>query len=96
MMLHLGVMALCAACVSIVFATLQRDETAQQIKFGAQIFGALLGGVAGMAAFWPAPRAEPGAPVHLSMAPSLHRYAVPPSGITLGSGEIFEKLTAIK
>ncbi len=44
MMLHLGVMALCAACVSIVFATLQRDETAQQIKFGAQIFGALLGG----------------------------------------------------
>jgi len=41
---HFGIMALCAACVSMVFAVLQRDEPAAQMKFAAQIFGALLGG----------------------------------------------------
>jgi len=38
------VMALCAACVSTVFAVLQREETAAQVAFGARIFGALMGG----------------------------------------------------
>ena len=42
--MHLGVMALCAACVSVVFAALQRDEPAAQVKFAAQTFGALIGG----------------------------------------------------
>lgn len=41
---HLGVMALCALCVSVVFAVLQRDETAAQMKFAAQVFAALVGG----------------------------------------------------
>ncbi len=44
MTVHLGVMALCAACVSVVFAALQRDEAAAQMKFAAQAFGALVGG----------------------------------------------------
>jgi hypothetical protein len=44
MTLHLGVMALCAACVSAVFATLHRDDAAAQMKFAAQVFGALVGG----------------------------------------------------
>jgi len=44
MMQHLGVMALCALCVSTVFAVIQRDEAAAQLKFAAQIFGALVGG----------------------------------------------------
>lgn len=44
MSLHLGVMLLCAACVSVVFAVLQRDQPAAQIKFAAQTFGALVGG----------------------------------------------------
>lgn len=44
MTLHLGIMALCAACVSTVFAVLQRDEAPAQVRFGARIFGALMGG----------------------------------------------------
>ena len=44
MIAHLGVMALCALCMSVVFATLQRDDTAAQLKFAAQVFGALVGG----------------------------------------------------
>jgi hypothetical protein len=44
MSLHLGIMALCAACVSIVFAVLQRDEPAAQVKFAALVFGGLMGG----------------------------------------------------
>jgi len=44
MSLHLGVMALCAACVSVVFSVLQRDEPAAQVKFAAQVFGGLMGG----------------------------------------------------
>lgn len=41
---HLGVMALCALCVSVVFAVLQRDDAGAQLKFGAQIFAGLVGG----------------------------------------------------
>ena len=44
MTMHLSVMALCAACVAVVFAVLQRDEPAAQVKFAAQTFGALVGG----------------------------------------------------
>lgn len=44
MSLHLGVMALCAACISIVFAVLYRDEPAAQVRFAAQVFGGLVGG----------------------------------------------------
>ena len=44
MTLHLGIMALCAACVSVVFAALQRDEPAAQATFAAKVFGALIGG----------------------------------------------------
>jgi len=44
MSLHLGIMALCAACVSVVFAVLQRDETPAQIKFAALVFAGLMGG----------------------------------------------------
>lgn len=41
---HLGVMALCAACVSIVFAVLHRDDAAEQMKFAGKVFGGLVGG----------------------------------------------------
>ena len=39
---HLGVMMLFAACVSIVFATILRDDTAAQLRFGGRIFLALV------------------------------------------------------
>lgn len=44
MILHLGVMALCAACIAAVFAVLYRDSSSAQIKFGAQVFAGLAGG----------------------------------------------------
>ena len=44
MNVHLGVMALCAACVSVVFGVLYRDDTSAQLKFAGQAFGGLLGG----------------------------------------------------
>lgn len=44
MSLHLGIMALCAACVSVVFAVLQRDAPAAQAKFAALVFAGLIGG----------------------------------------------------
>lgn len=44
MILHLGIMALCAACVAAVFAVLHRDTAAAQLKFGAQVFAGLAGG----------------------------------------------------
>jgi len=44
MMLHIGVMALCAACIGAVFGVLYRDAASAQIKFGGQIFGGLFGG----------------------------------------------------
>ncbi len=39
---HLGVMMLFAACVSIVFSTILRDDTAGQLRFGGRIFLALV------------------------------------------------------
>jgi hypothetical protein len=41
---HLGFMALFAACVSTVFAVLLRDDPREQLRFGARVFGALVGG----------------------------------------------------
>jgi hypothetical protein len=41
---HLGVMVLFAGLVSIVFATLARDTTRDQVTFGARLFGALVVG----------------------------------------------------
>lgn len=47
---HLIVMLLFAACVSVVFATLQRDTTREQIRMAARLFGALAAG--GLLAGW--------------------------------------------
>jgi len=44
MSVHLGIMALCGVCVSIVFGVLQRDEPAAQLTFAAKVFGGLMGG----------------------------------------------------
>ncbi len=44
MILHLGVMALCAACIGAVFAVLYRERPADQLKFGAKVFAGLAGG----------------------------------------------------
>lgn len=44
MILHLGVMTLCAACIGAVFAILYRDTAAAQLKFGGQVFAGLAGG----------------------------------------------------
>ena len=41
---HLGVMTLFAACVSVVFGTLLRDSTSEQLKLGGRIFAALVVG----------------------------------------------------
>jgi hypothetical protein len=41
---HAGLMVIFAACVSIVFATLLRDERHQRIRLGARIFGGLVAG----------------------------------------------------
>jgi hypothetical protein len=38
---HLGMMVVFAACVSIVFGTLSRDEPREQMRMGGRIFGAL-------------------------------------------------------
>lgn len=44
---HLGVMILFSACVAIVFATLLRDDVAEQWRLGARIFsGLVLGALA--------------------------------------------------
>jgi hypothetical protein len=42
--LHLGVMALCAACIAAVFGVLYRESAADQMKFSAQVFAGLAGG----------------------------------------------------
>jgi len=43
---HIGLMAVFSLCVSIVFATLMRDEPSEQLRFGAQLLGGfILGGV---------------------------------------------------
>ena len=44
MILHLGVMALCAACIGAVFGVLYRDTASAQLKFGSQVFAGLAGG----------------------------------------------------
>ena len=36
---HVGMMMLFAACVSVVFATLMRDEPREQLIMGARLFG---------------------------------------------------------
>ena len=47
---HLGVMALFALFLSVVFAALMRDEPREQIHLGLRLFGALVGG--GILAGW--------------------------------------------
>lgn len=39
---HLGVMMLFAACVSIVFATILRDDATAQMRFAGRIFLSLV------------------------------------------------------
>ena len=44
---HLGLMILFALFVSVVFATLMRDDPKQQLRFGGQLFAAfVVGGIA--------------------------------------------------
>jgi undecaprenyl pyrophosphate phosphatase UppP len=44
---HLGLMIVFALFVSVVFATLMRDEPREQLRFGGQLFTAfVVGGVA--------------------------------------------------
>jgi hypothetical protein len=47
---HVGVMMLFALFVSVVFATLMRDEPAAQMRLGLRIFGGMVGG--GVLAGW--------------------------------------------
>ena len=47
---HLGAMVLFALFVSIVFATLMRDEPSAQVRLGLRLFGGLVGG--GVLAGW--------------------------------------------
>ena len=39
---HLLLLVIFASCVSVVFATLMRDEAGEQVKLGAKMFGGLL------------------------------------------------------
>jgi hypothetical protein len=41
---HLGMMIVFAACVSVVFSTLSRDEPRDQFRMGVRMFGALVAG----------------------------------------------------
>ena len=43
-MSHVGVMAVFALFVAVVFSTLMRDTPAEQLHLGLRIFGALVGG----------------------------------------------------
>ncbi len=47
---HLGAMVLFALFVSVVFATLMRDEPTAQVRLGLRLFGGLVGG--GILAGW--------------------------------------------
>lgn len=47
---HLGLMALFSVFVSIVFATLMRDELRDQLWFGVRLFAAFIG--AGIGIGW--------------------------------------------
>ena len=41
---HLALMFVFSVMVSIVFATLMRDEPREQVRFGAQLFAGFMGG----------------------------------------------------
>ncbi len=41
---HLALMAIFALFVSVVFATIMRDEPAEQLRLGARMFAAFIGG----------------------------------------------------
>ena len=41
---HLGVMAVFALFVSVVFAALMRDDPADQVRLGLRLFAGLVGG----------------------------------------------------
>jgi len=47
---HFGVMCLFAFCVSLVFATLMRDEPREQVRLGARLFAGFIG--FGVLAVW--------------------------------------------
>ena len=47
---HFGVMVVFALFVSVVFATLMRDEPAEQLRLGARLFSGLVAG--GVLAGW--------------------------------------------
>ena len=47
---HAGLMAVFALFVSVVFATLMRDEPSEQLRLGARLFAGFVGG--GMLAGW--------------------------------------------
>ena len=47
---HVGLMVVFALMVSIVFATLMRDDPAQQLRFGARLFAGFVG--AGLVIGW--------------------------------------------
>ena len=47
---HVGLMALFALFVSIVFATLMRDDPAEQLRFGARLFAGFV--AAGIVIGW--------------------------------------------
>ena len=41
---HIGIMVVFSACVSLVFGTLQRDTTREQLLLAGRLFGALVAG----------------------------------------------------
>lgn len=41
---HLALMAIFALFVSVVFATIMRDEPGEQLRLGARMFAAFIGG----------------------------------------------------
>ena len=47
---HVGLMVVFALFVSIVFATLMRDDPREQLRFGARLFGGFVG--AGLLIGW--------------------------------------------
>jgi hypothetical protein len=47
---HVGLMALFSLFVSVAFATLMRDEPAEQMRFGARLFAGFMG--AGIVIGW--------------------------------------------
>lgn len=47
---HFGLMVIFSVFVSVVFATLMRDEPREQLKFGGRLFGGFIG--AGIVIGW--------------------------------------------